>query len=449
MLRQRLAEEWRGCFYTAEPDPDSESDSYDPTRECFNVDGEVATTDDTQDAVADGRAPVTRDDPRTPGNDGQVDPPAQDDKAAQLAQLRELKAKLDEDRERLAQLERALERDQPHPHDGRARGRAREVYQQIVGDEEPEPPVSRFPRASQNVVAATMLLRNMPEPSNSQARRIRDEVQTLLQVAAAQQAESLASRRRGAATEKRVEPARNEREVLVHQGPPPRGRKTAPVQEHPVDNQWRHDARHDINEYRHRRHGDAEERGYSAYHGGRYDSDEDRMAPEPPGPRVFSRVIRSTPLPSPFRPRPTLPNTTVKPSQSCGWQTSGEHVSWEALEETIELSSASYHSSSPTPLADGSRSSPPTRFTTGPIWFGYSRATSKRPTYDPPTRGTSANASRNQEKLSESTLDASRSSALSSRTSPTMTSFWRLSQATRVRTWYGNWVETGLRPSTN
>ena len=26
------------------------------------------------------------------------------------------------------------------------------------------------------------------------------------------------------------------------------------------------------------------------------------MAPEPPGPRVFSRAIRSTPLPSPFRP---------------------------------------------------------------------------------------------------------------------------------------------------
>jgi hypothetical protein len=77
------------------------------------------------------------------------------------------------------------------------RGRAREVYRQIVGDEEPEPPVSRFPRAGQNVVVATMLLRNMPEPSNSQARRIRDVVQTLLQVAAAQQAESSASRHRG------------------------------------------------------------------------------------------------------------------------------------------------------------------------------------------------------------------------------------------------------------
>ena len=46
-LRQRLAEEGRGCFYAAEPDPDSESDSYDPTRECFNIDREAETTDKT------------------------------------------------------------------------------------------------------------------------------------------------------------------------------------------------------------------------------------------------------------------------------------------------------------------------------------------------------------------------------------------------------------------
>ena len=84
-LRQQLLEERRGCFYAVEPDPDSESDSYDPTRECFNVDGEVETTDETQDAVAGGRAPVAREDPRTPGNDGRVDPPPQEDKAAQLA----------------------------------------------------------------------------------------------------------------------------------------------------------------------------------------------------------------------------------------------------------------------------------------------------------------------------------------------------------------------------
>ena len=205
-LRQRLPEEGRGCFYAAEPDPDTESDSYDPTRECFNIDEEVETTEETQDAVAGGRAPVAREDPMTPRNNGQVDPPPQEDKAAQLAQLRELKAKLDEDRERLTQLERALEQDQSYPHGGGARRRAREVHRQIVRDGEPELPFSHFPRAGQNIVAATMLLRNMPEPSNSQARRIRDEVQTLLQVTAAQQAESSASRRRGAASEKHVDP---------------------------------------------------------------------------------------------------------------------------------------------------------------------------------------------------------------------------------------------------
>jgi len=89
-LRQRLLEEGRGCFYAAEPDSGSESDSYDPTMECFHIDGAVETTDETQDAVAGGRAPVAREDPRTPGNDGQVDPPSQEDRAAQLAQLREL-----------------------------------------------------------------------------------------------------------------------------------------------------------------------------------------------------------------------------------------------------------------------------------------------------------------------------------------------------------------------
>jgi len=107
-----------------------------------------------------------------------------------------------------------------------------------------------------------MLLRNMPEPSNSQARRIRDEVQTLLQVAAVQQAESSASRRRGAAMEKCEEPAQNEKEVSVHQQPPPRGKKTALVLNHHVDNKRWHDARRDIDEHRRRRYRDAEERGY-------------------------------------------------------------------------------------------------------------------------------------------------------------------------------------------
>ena len=142
----------------------------------------------------------------------------------------------------------------------------------------------------------------MTEPSNSQARCIRDEVQGRSTWQQHNKVESSASQCRGAATKKHIEPARNEREVSVHQGPPPRGRKTTPVQERLVDNRGQHDIRHDINEHRRRRHGDTEERGYSAHCGGCYDSDEDRMMPEPPGPRVFSRTIYSTPLPSPFRP---------------------------------------------------------------------------------------------------------------------------------------------------
>ena len=67
-------EEGRGCFYAAKPDSDSETDSYDPTREFYHIDGAVETTDKTQDAAAGGRAPTAREDPRTPGNGGQVDP---------------------------------------------------------------------------------------------------------------------------------------------------------------------------------------------------------------------------------------------------------------------------------------------------------------------------------------------------------------------------------------
>jgi len=86
-LRQRLLEDGCGCFYAAELDSGSESDSCDPTRECFHIDRAVETTDEMQDAVAGGRAPAAREDPKTPGNDGQIDPPPQEDRAMQLAQL--------------------------------------------------------------------------------------------------------------------------------------------------------------------------------------------------------------------------------------------------------------------------------------------------------------------------------------------------------------------------
>lgn len=74
-LRQQLGEEWRKCFYIAvERNPDTESDSYDPMRECFNIDGAMATTDDTEDdgnaTTAAALAPAAEANLRTRWNEG-------------------------------------------------------------------------------------------------------------------------------------------------------------------------------------------------------------------------------------------------------------------------------------------------------------------------------------------------------------------------------------------
>jgi hypothetical protein len=56
----------------------------------------------------------------------------------------------------------------------RAQERACNVNHHIVEDQAVKPAV--FGRASQNMVTAAMLLHNMPEPSNPEARRARDEI---------------------------------------------------------------------------------------------------------------------------------------------------------------------------------------------------------------------------------------------------------------------------------
>ena len=95
-----------------------------------------------------------------------------------------------------------------------------------------------------------MLLRNMPEPSNTQGCHIWEELQGLLQVVATQQDESLASIHQGAALEWHVQLAHHEREASIHYEAPPRGKKAAPAREHVIDNRDPHDACHDINKHR-------------------------------------------------------------------------------------------------------------------------------------------------------------------------------------------------------
>ena len=110
-----------------------------------------------------------------------------------LEQLRELQAKVDQDRLLLQQLQDTLKQEQRGRGDGgRARRRAHDVRRRINNDEGSEqPPI--FNRASQNVAAATMLVRAMPEPSTTEGRRVRGELRDILETAAVQQAESSAS----------------------------------------------------------------------------------------------------------------------------------------------------------------------------------------------------------------------------------------------------------------
>ena len=90
-----------------------------------------------------------------------------------LEQLRELQAKVDQDRLLLQQLRDTLEQEQRGRGDGGgARWRARDVHHRINNDEGGEQPAI-FNRASQNIAAAAMLVRTMPEPSTTEGRWVR------------------------------------------------------------------------------------------------------------------------------------------------------------------------------------------------------------------------------------------------------------------------------------
>jgi hypothetical protein len=154
-----------------------------------------------------------------------------------------------------------------------------------------------FNGAGQNLAAAAMLLRTMPEPSTTEGRRIQGELKDLLENAPARRAESSASRRRGCPSEHHAASSRHMREASVHieltRGETPAARDCL------SDEQHRHDRRARLEE--------KVCRGYHPRRGGRYDSEEDwSPSPEPPGPWVFSRAIRRAPYPACFRAPTTI-----------------------------------------------------------------------------------------------------------------------------------------------
>jgi hypothetical protein len=111
---------------------------------------------------------------------------------AQLAQARELEAKLAEEY-RTVQLLRASMAGEASARGERARELGKQARNRINADfnvDNPDAP----PRASQKLIAAATLLRAMPAPSTPEARNLHREVQALIEQAAVQQAESSASR---------------------------------------------------------------------------------------------------------------------------------------------------------------------------------------------------------------------------------------------------------------
>jgi hypothetical protein len=216
---------------------------------------------------------------------------------AQLEQIRGVQARLDEEAGQLVQLRQNIGQEWAgRAPAGEARHLPQDVRHRIADDAG-----ARLPPASsgvgQNLAAAAILLRAMPELSTTEGRRIQGELKNLMEDAAVRWAESSASRKQGYPQEHRAATSRFMREASVHIG---RTRDTAPAAPGRLGNEHhRRDCRAHLDEKVHR--------GYHPRRGGRYDSGEDRSPSlEPPGPQAFSGAIRRAPFPTRFRAPTTI-----------------------------------------------------------------------------------------------------------------------------------------------
>src|SRR6185312_9713042 len=215
---------------------------------------------------------------------------------AQLAQLKELQAKLDEQRQQTQELRTALEQ-QCTARGTHAQAAARVARERILADDNIDKP-PELKTAGEKIIAAAYLLQAMPEPSTPSGRNLRREAQALIEQAAVQQAESSASRMRSKAPEQPGGTAHQDREVSVHTPPAGKGKAAvAPSAKAPSVHEriGRVPVRERIRDMRgHAGDGDASNvidgRRYTPRRGGRFDPEHDRgESPEPPGTRVFSR----------------------------------------------------------------------------------------------------------------------------------------------------------------
>jgi hypothetical protein len=268
----------------------------DPSRECFHINQGDHGEDNLHGMPQDDNAPMPA---------SRVDIPRElavvlvlvRGQDTQLEQFREMQAKLDEEAGRLVQLRQIIEQEWAGRALARgARHRARDVQRCIIDDARAGLPPA-FSGVSQNLAAAAMLLRAMPEPSTTEGQRIQGELKGLLEDVADRRAESSASRRQGCPSKHRATPSRRTREASVRTERTRDGTPAAP--DRLGDEQHHRDRRARLEE--------RVRRGYHPRHGGRYNSGEDRSpSPEPPGPRVFSLAIRRASFSAWFRAPTTI-----------------------------------------------------------------------------------------------------------------------------------------------
>jgi hypothetical protein len=147
---------------------------------------------------------------------------------AQLEQIREMQARLDEGAGTLEQFQRNIGQEwADQALAGEAHHLPQGIQYRVADDVRARPPPASS-GVGQNLAATAILLHALPEPSTTEGRRIQGELKNLLEDAAVRRAESSASRRQGYPSEHRAATSRFVREASVHTG---RTRNTAPADE--------------------------------------------------------------------------------------------------------------------------------------------------------------------------------------------------------------------------
>jgi hypothetical protein len=165
---------------------DSSAGSYDPARECFVVLANDQASGANAVEAGDGEVPPSPGAGPHLGVGPNAPPPRRrgGDINAQLAQARELEAKLAEEY-RTVRLLHATIAGEASARGERARELGRQARDRINADFDVDNPNTPL-QASQKLIAAATLLRAMPAPSTPEARNLHREVQTLIEQAAMQ-----------------------------------------------------------------------------------------------------------------------------------------------------------------------------------------------------------------------------------------------------------------------